>query len=240
MLRIPMTTPPEPVTMAERLFVQLRQAIVEGEIPANSKLSEQDLARRHGVSRGPLREALRRLAASDLVELRPNVGARVVALTAQRLLELYPVREALEGTAARLAAQAMSATALAELRELVEMHQRQLSIEGGAYFQQEGDLDFHFRIIQGSGNTRLVRLLCDDLYHSVRMYRYQFGMASPRAKPAYTEHLLIVDALEARDGEQAEMLMRSHVRASRRNVERQLSRRGEIGAGPLPPREGEK
>lgn len=218
-------------TIAERLYGQLRQAIVEGRIPSGSKLSEPQLARRFGVSRGPLREAIQRLEAGDLVELKPNVGARVVSLSPEHLLEIYPVREALESMAARLAAQHMSRAAIDDLRALVAMHQRQLQAEDGAYVQKEGDLDFHFQIVQGSGNRRLARLLCNDLYHVVRMYRYQFGMASPRARPAYAEHLLIIDAIEARDGEQAEMLMRSHIRASRRNMERQL---GGEGRGPVP------
>ena len=212
-----------PVTITERLYRQLGKAIVEGEIQAGSKLSEPELALRYGVSRGPLREAIRRLEAVNLVELKPNVGARVVSLSLEQLLEVYLVREALEGMAARLAALHMPQTEVADLRALLETHQRQMERDDSwAYFQKEGDLDFHYRIVQGSGNRRLIRLLCNELYQVVRMYRFQFGMASPRARPAYDEHRLIVDAIEARDGEQAEMLMRFHIRASRRNVERCL------------------
>lgn len=212
-----------PVTITERLYRQLGKAIVEGEIQAGSKLSEPELALRYGVSRGPLREAIRRLEAVNLVELKPNVGARVVSLSLEQLLDVYLVREALEGMAARLAALHMPQTEVADLRALLETHQRQMERDDSwAYFQKEGDLDFHYRIVQGSGNRRLIRLLCNELYQVVRMYRFQFGMASPRARPAYDEHRLIVDAIEARDGEQAEMLMRFHIRASRRNVERCL------------------
>ncbi len=214
------------VTIADRLYGTLRKSIVEGEIPAGSKLSEPELARRFGVSRGPLREVIRRLEAGHLVETRANFGARVVALSSSQLLEIYAVREALEGMAARLAAQHMGREQVADLRALLEAHQRQMAqldgSESWAYFQKEGDLDFHYRIVQGCGNSRLQRLLCHDLYHLVRMYRYQFGMSSPRARPAYDEHLHIVEAIEEGDGEQAEMLMRFHIRASRRNVERQL------------------
>lgn len=215
------------LTIAQRLYTDLRKAIVEGDIPAGSKLSEPELARRYGVSRGPLREVIRRLEAGNLVETRANVGARVVTLSPEQLVEIYLVREALEGMAARLAAQNMSDAQIVELRSLLELHQEQMDQmegeAGWAYFQKEGDLDFHFRIVQGSGNSRLQRLLCNDLYHITRMYRFQFAMSSPRARPAYSEHRLIVDAIEARDGEQAEMLMRFHIRTSRRNVERQLN-----------------
>ncbi len=217
---------PVNLTLTERLHEQLRKEIVEGQIPAGSKLSEPELARRFGISRGPLREVIRRLEAGQLVELKANVGARVVALSPDQQIEIYQVREALEGMAARLAAQHMSSEDIAGLRDLLASHQHQVEQlegdEGWAYFQKEGDLDFHYRIVKGSGNRRLCRLLCNDLYHLVRMYRIQFGMSSPRAKPAHSEHLKIVDAIEDRDGEQAEMLMRFHIHASRRNIERQL------------------
>ena len=94
--------------------------------------------------------------------------------------------------------------------------------DGQAYFQREGDLDFHYRIVRGSGNSRLIQLLCDDLYHLVRLYRFQFAMPSPRAGRALREHDQVVDAIEDGDGELAEILMRRHIKASRRNMERRL------------------
>ena len=211
-------------TVADRVFDQLRRAIVEGDIPAGSKLSEPVLAERFAVSRGPLREAMRRLESSNLLERRVNVGARVVTLSTERLLELYQVREALEGMAARLAAERMSDEAIEELKDLIEQHRQDVAREfWQAYFQQEGDLDFHYRIVLGSGNERLVRILCDDLYHLARMYRCQFGMKSDRARDALKEHAMVVDAIAGRDGELAEWLMRRHVRASRKSVELRLA-----------------
>ena len=76
--------------------------------------------------------------------------------------------------------------------------------------------------MQGSHNRRMVDLLCNDLYHVVRLYRYQFGMPSKRGPRAFIEHGHIVDAIERRDPEMAELMMRSHIRASRENVERLL------------------
>lgn len=213
----------EGATIADRIFEHLRQAIVEGEIPPGSKISEPELARRYGISRGPLREAMRRLESANLVQRRPNVGARVITLSSGQLLEIYHVREALEGMAARLAAEHMSDQEVGELRALLGAHEAQVERdEGRAYFQREGDLDFHYRIVRGSSNSRLIGLLCDDLYHLTRMYRFQFGMASPRARQALHEHGRIVEAIEARDGELAEILMRRHIQASRRQVERRL------------------
>ena len=88
-----------PKTIASRLTEDLTEAIVRGEIPAGKKLSEPDLARRYEVSRGPLREALRRLEGRGLIRHIPHSGARVVTLEREEILELSRVREALEGMA---------------------------------------------------------------------------------------------------------------------------------------------
>jgi len=212
-------------TLIDRVFETLCSAIVEGDIPAGSKISEPDLAGRLQVSRASLREAIGRLEACNLVTRKPNVGARVVELKSDQLLEIYHVREALEGMAARLAAQHMTELEINELKTLVTEHSQQIEQDqGDTHFQHVDDLDFHFLIVQGSHNSRLINLLCDDLYHLVRMYRYQFGMTSQRAIPALAEHRNIVDVIAARDGEMAELMMRRHVRASRENLERMLSR----------------
>jgi DNA-binding GntR family transcriptional regulator len=214
------------VTLSERLFEQIRGAIERGDIAAGSKISEPELARRFGVSRGPLREAIGRLEACGLVERRANVGARVVTLSSEGLLEIFQVREALESMAARLAAEHMTDEEIAALRELLDQHGRQIEEDSGqAYFQKVGDLDFHYRIVQGSRNGQLIKLLCNDLYHLMRLYRYQFGMQSRRAPRAFVEHRMIVDAIEQRDGEMAELLMRHHIRTSRENVKSMLTAR---------------
>jgi DNA-binding GntR family transcriptional regulator len=213
----------EIATIADRVYDQVRQAIVRGEIPPGSKISEPALAARYGISRGPLREAMRRLESTNLVERRPNLGARVITLSNDQLLEIYVIREALEGMAARIAAERMSEAAIAELKALLTRHRNDIAqADWQIYFQEEGDLDFHFRIVQGSGNRRLIDILCNDLYHLARMYRCQFGMKSDRAADALKEHELVVDAIAERDGELAEWLMRRHIRASRRAVERRL------------------
>ncbi len=211
-------------TIPERVFCQLREAIVEGEIPPGSRISEAELAARYGISRAPLREAISRLAAVGLIERRPNVGARVIELSADQLIDIFHVRESLEGTAARQAALRMDAEAVGRLRATLDEHAARMRQDGGqAYFQEAGDVDFHYQIIQGSGNHYLVKLLCHDLYHLIRMYRCQFGMRSKRGPAALEEHHAIVAAIERHDGDLAELLMRAHVRASRENVERMIS-----------------
>ncbi len=215
---------PESRTLADRVCEQIVTAIVVGEIPPGYKISEPELARTYGISRGPLREAIRRLEGLRLVERKPHVGARVVKLSAEELVEIYRVREALEGMACRQAAENMPQDEINSLRELLDEHERTIDeLDGRSYFQKEGDLDFHFRIVAGSKNAKMREILGGELYHLVRMYRYQFSVSSSRPKRALKEHRQIVDAIDARDPELAEMLMRRHISAARRNIEEKLN-----------------
>lgn len=207
-------------TLSEQVFRSIQAAIVRGEIAPGSKISEPELARVYGISRGPLREAIHRLEGQRLLVRVPHVGARVVSLGQSELIELYEIRESLEGMACRLAAERMTQGDVDELRHVLETHERDEAFRAGrGYYQQEGDFDFHYRIIQGSGNQTLVKLLCDELYQLVRMYRIQFSKTPNRPHQAFSEHHRILDAIAERDGELAELLMRRHIAASRRNAE---------------------
>ncbi|WP_462158132.1 GntR family transcriptional regulator [Pseudoalteromonas sp. GB56] len=211
-------------TAADQVFVDLRRAIVEGGIAQGSKISEPELAKRFSVSRATLRDALNRLEACNLVERKANVGCRVVALTPERLIEVYQVRAALEGLACRLAAQNMTDEEIADIKGLLNKHLNEQRVkEGESYYQEAGDLDFHYRIIKGSKNEHLFSLLYHDLYQLVRMYRVQMGMTGPRVSKAFDEHLAIINAIANRDGELAQMLMERHISYSMNNIENKFN-----------------
>jgi DNA-binding GntR family transcriptional regulator len=220
----PGSLPENTRTLADRVFARLQDDIVRGEISPGSKVSETELASRYGVSRGPLREAIRRLESRKLLERVVHVGTRVASLSVNDLIEIYHVREALEGMAARLAAEHMTAEEVRGLYDVLAQHEQQQDLrEDVAYFQREGDLDFHYRIIQGSHNATLSQLLIGELYHLVRMYRYQFSTVANRPQKALNEHRRIVEAIEARDAEMAELLMRRHISSARKNIENQYT-----------------
>ena len=209
------------ITGADKTFFQMRSDIVEGEIEAGSKLSETELSTKYGVSRAVVREAINRLESCHLVERKPNIGARVVALTPEGLIQLYQARESLEGMAARLAAKNMTDEEIEQLNELLDTHFQE--VKGGeTYYQEAGDVDFHYRIILGSKNKHLISLLVNGLYHLIRMYRVQLGMAGPRVSTAFDEHKNIVKAIRNRDEELAEMLMRRHILYTQQNIEARL------------------
>ena len=211
----------QPITAADKTFFQLRKDIVEGLIAAGSKLSETELSTKYGVSRAIVREAINRLESNSLVERKANVGARVVAISPEGLVELYQIRESLEGMAARLAAKNMTDQEIADLQALLNSHFDKVQADG-SYYQEAGDVDFHYRIILGSKNNHLISMLINGIYHLVRMYRVQLGMAGPRVTTAFDEHKHIVQAIANRDEELAEMLMRRHIMYSKKNIENKL------------------
>lgn len=215
-------------TKSESLTENLIESIVSGVIPSGSKISEPELAKQYRVSRGPLREAIMRLEGLGLIERTPNIGARVITLSAENLLELYTVRESLEGMAARLAARNISQEELLGLEVLLSKHASHIDeVEGASYFHQQGDFDFHYRIIQASRNSKLIALLCDELYHLLRMYRYQSPRAHSRPNEALAEHKFILQAIQNRDEELAEMLMRRHISGSRKLIEQNIEHTSE-------------
>lgn len=206
-------------TLSEHVFRAIQTAIIQGEIAPGTKISEQELASRYGISRGPLREAINRLEGQKLLIRIPHVGARVVSLSEQELIELYEIRESLEGMACRLAAERMTPEEIESLYKILDTHAKDPDFQAGVgYYQQEGDFDFHYQIIKGSGNTTLQRMLCDELYQLVRMYRIQFSTTPNRPKQAFTEHYRILEAIADKDGELAELLMRRHIAASKNNI----------------------
>lgn len=199
-------------SLVDEVTKELELAIIEGRLISGERISEQGLAATLGVSRGPLREAIRRLEGSRLLERTTNKGVRVADLSIERLDNLLRVREALEGMGARLAAERMSDAELDELDSMIEEHASQLVGKATAgYYQQSGDFDFHFRIAKASGNELLISMVCSDLYDLLRVYRYKSSTMQGRALKALDEHRAIIKALKSRNPDAAESTMRTHI-----------------------------
>ena len=209
-----------PATQSDRLFDSIENALVTGEFPLGARLGEEALARRFGASRGPLREALRRLEGRGLVVRLPHAGVRVVSLDEADLDELYDIRLALEGTACRLAAERSTQDEVAELRALVARSRDTDALREGRH---SGALDLHYLIARAARSRRLERLLCGDLYSLIRLCRFAFAHTPGKPERAQRDHERIIDAIEDRDGELAELLMRRHIEAARNDFRRQTS-----------------
>ncbi|WP_218014162.1 GntR family transcriptional regulator [Rubellimicrobium roseum] len=205
-----------PISQSGLVYEALSAAIMKGELAPGAKLSEPAIAEQLGVSRAPVREAIRRLQERGVVHHTANQGARVVAPTLEQFLALLDVREALEGMTSRLAATAMSEEAVADLRALVAEHGTAFSEDPtGPYMQESRDTDFHVRIARGCGNPVLTDLLCVQFYPQLKLCRLQHRGQKGRGLAAWKEHDRIAQAIADRDGELAELLMRRHIRAAR-------------------------
>jgi DNA-binding GntR family transcriptional regulator len=203
-------------TSADRVFRSLEHEIVSGHLAMGSKLGEEALAARFGVSRGPLREALRRLEGRRLVVSTAHAGVRVVSLSPEDIQELYEIRESLEGLAARLTAERCPENELRTLREFAERQAAASRVKDDmSYIQGAGEEDFHFRLAMASGSVRLQTLLCSDLYSLIRLCRSR-TWTIPGQRRRQNDHEGIMQAIEDRDGELAELLMRRHVSSARK------------------------
>ena len=128
--------------LATLAYERLERAIMEGEIKPGDRLSESALARRYGISRGPLREAIGQLEGRRLVERKSNLGARVVSLSNTDLIDLLVIRESLEGMACRMAASRVTPAQIAKLESLLLAHADTDAVKSGrGYFQGSGDAD---------------------------------------------------------------------------------------------------
>lgn len=204
-------------TLADQAYALIADAIVRGELTPDARIAEAALAKQFNISRGPLREALRRLEGRGLVVVRPNAGARVVSLSARDVKELYEIRESLEALACQLATQRITEQELDALDALLLEHDRNPSA-GRASSRLASAPDFHTAVIHASGSNQLINLLCGELFDLMRVYRYRSSGEEGRTPDAFREHRQIAAAMRARDGNRAAELMCQHVRRSRRNV----------------------
>ncbi|MDB5859350.1 MAG: GntR family transcriptional regulator [Ramlibacter sp.] len=200
--------------LTDHVVEKLEQLILGGRYQPGEKLREQTLAEELGVSRGPLREAIRTLEGRRLLERTPRAGVQVVGVSLSDLEQILITREALEGMAARQAAENMTAAEVNALRQTLSGLESRAQDAPGAVFNSGPDNDFHRLIARGSRNRWLENLLVQDVYSLLRLYRMQ-AARRPDVKHSMAEHHAIIDHIHARDGEGAEAAMRAHLRRSR-------------------------
>ena len=200
---------------SDMIYQAILDGIYQGRLPPGSVINEAALAQEFGASRGPVREAIRRLQSIQLITREPYIKSRVVTLNAATARELFELRMALEGMTCNIDARRMSDaeidTLIAELEGSRQNYSSSAPSGGNAF-------DFHERIVRACGNARIINLLCGDLYHLLRLYRRYSGAFFERKEEAYEEHWQILRAIKARDPQLAESLMRSHVRRAARNL----------------------
>jgi DNA-binding GntR family transcriptional regulator len=200
-----------PVPLRQSVYDALVDLVVEGRLRPGQHLVETELARQLGVSRQPVREALHRLEAEGWVDLRPNQGAFVHVPTDQEVDELLDVRELLEMETARLAAKVATTGQLDRLRETCR--EGQAAVEAGDTLRFVAvNNRFHAELARTAGNTVLAEL-AEIVGRRVRWY---YRLVAPlRGHESCAEHLDMVAALEAGDGQLASLIARKHTERTR-------------------------
>lgn len=192
----------------------LRNAIVTGELELGEKLSETALAQKLGVSRTPVREALKQLQQEGLVEIISRVGTCVTKPTEKEILELFILKESMEGLAAGLMAERGDIPEQTELHKALE-NMNEAVRNGNIDSYVEANDRFHDAILKGSGNSKLLyhfNLLINQLPYKRFVY---ITLRQPdRLEKSIEEHREIVKAIQRQDSQRAEQLMREHVKAS--------------------------
>ena len=200
------------VQVAERL----RVAIDSGELASGTRLNEVELCNEMGVSRTPLREAIRSLATEGLVELQPNRGAIVSVVSSEDVTEILPIMASLEGLGGRLAAVNMEREKILQVRNI---HNKMIGhYSNGAvddYF--ETNRLIHELITEGSGNQTLVDTI-NNLSAKVRRARFSAHMTQESWAKAVAEHEEMIDALESRDSNRLESVLIQHIETKRTTI----------------------
>lgn len=208
-------------SLHEELAERLRDLIVEGVLPAGRKVPERDLCEKFGVSRTPLREALKVLASEGLITLNQNRGACVASLTRADLEEVFPIMGALEALSGSLACAQMSD---ADIKAVETLHHEMVrSFEAGdrpTYFKLNQEI--HRAILAGSGNETLVAMH-QTLAGRIHRARYMANDDATRWRAAVDEHEHILAALQSRDGPRLAVLLSDHLRNKLASVMRHFS-----------------
>lgn len=188
---------------------RLRDMIVQGELAPETKLNERVLAAQLGISRTPLREAIKFLASEGLVELLPNRGAVVASLKAEKVREIFTVLGALEALAGELVCRNATDADIAEIRALhYQMVAHHARGELAQYFRYNQQI--HIRMVERAGNATLTQIY-RGLNAHVRRARYMVNLSHERWDKAVREHEEILEALSARDSKRLQSLLRDHL-----------------------------
>ncbi len=201
-----------PASRGEWAYKRLKESIQAGELKPGQRIREIEMAKRLEVSRTPVREAMRRLEADGLLTFAPYRGMVIAELDHQAVMELYQMREVLEGTAAGLAARHASEAEITLLRDLVESEP---GLSAAAQEMAQHNRQFHSTLYRAAHNRYLLKTL-NVLADAMALLGMTTLSLTGRSETARSEHGDIVAALEARDSDAAERAARAHIRAAQR------------------------
>lgn len=196
-------------SLSGKVFHQLKEDILEGKYKQKDELREISIGKELGVSRTPVREALRQLELEGLVNIIPNKGAYVNAITPEDVQDIYMIRARLEGLCASMAAERISSEELAEMEEIIilsEFHEKK------QHYDQLLSLDSRFHeTLYSACKSKILEHLLKDFHHYVQKVRKKSLSYSGRAEKSTKEHEAILKAIKEHDPEQADTLTTLHI-----------------------------
>ena len=199
-----------------RVFHKIREDILSGEYHQNEELKEASIGNELGVSRTPVREALRQLELEGLVNIIPNKGAYVNGISAKDIQDIYVIRSYLEGLCAKWACEYITKPQLEELDEIIylsEFHAKK------GHHDQLLELDnrFHEALYEAS-NSKILDHVLSDFHHYIQRVRKVTLSSMARVNDSNAEHRAIVEVLKEKDGERAEVLAHEHMLNTIKNI----------------------
>ena len=210
----------EYLPLRDVVFYTLRQAILKGELEPGERLMEMQLAEQLGVSRTPIREAIRKLELEGLVLMIPRRGAIVAKITEKDLKDVLEVRASLERLSTKLACERMEEETIEELREAQEAFKAALRGDD-ITLQAQKDVEFHDVIYKSTNNLRLIQML-NNLREQMYRYRLEYLKDGTSHQKLVEEHEAIIEALSRRDTEETTNIMVGHVYNQEQAVMRKI------------------
>lgn len=213
--------------LRELVFQALKEAIIGGELKPGERLMEVQLAEEMGVSRTPVREAIRKLELEGLVVMIPRKGAYVSDITIKDAAEFFEIRWALEGLAAALAAERITDEEIEEL-ERVSQEVKKAAEKTDIEALIEKDAEFHKILFNATRNDRLAQMI-KNLKEQLHRFREKSFANPKRVRNTIKEHQKIIDALKSRDAQKAEILTKEHIKKTEYNVMSVLRKQRDFG-----------
>lgn len=207
--------------LRELVFEHIKMAIINGELKPGERLMEVQLADRLGVSRTPVREAIRKLELEGLVIMVPRKGAYVSDVSLKDIIDVFEVRETLEGLAASLAAEKISDEEIKKLEDIVNTTKQYVEKEDVQGII-DSDVKFHDYIFSLSRNDKLIQIMSNLQEHIYRFRVIYVSMAKKSVK-MINEHSELLNAIKSREPQKAKMLAVSHVESILNDVIKELS-----------------
>jgi DNA-binding GntR family transcriptional regulator len=200
--------------MGQRVYEEIKEAIINNTIKPGTMIQERILAEKLGVSRTPVREALRRLNSEGLIELIPGKGATVTKITIEDIREIMQVREPLECLAVKLAAERIQPQDIKYLEDMIANWDKEINCSDQINFQSLStkDIAFHEYIVEIAGNKRLASIL-NMLRDQIRRITFLTQDNKARIETSFPQHLKILEALKHKDPVAAEESMRQHMQS---------------------------